>query len=600
MLQYIYEKLADMEKVMKVKKGKAVLKYMYQYKWLYIPGVLALIIVDLCQLQIPQITGHITDELQAASITTEGLLKMVLTLLVYGLVIAIGRFAWRYFIFGTSRKIERSLRRDYYEKLQSLSVSFFNENKTGDLMAYATNDLNAIRMMTGPAVLMILDALFLTLFVLVRMITTISLRLTLVSIIPLPIIAVGSLLLGKVIRRRFKEKQEAFAHMSDMVQENISGMRVIKAFVKEAYEMERFAIANQNNYDKNMKVVKLFAFMMPLVMVVSGLSIAIALGYGGRMTMIGQITLGEFVTFVQYLMMLIWPMMAFGWSVNILSQGMASLSRYEEVMSTPVEVHDSEHLESVDHVKGGIEFKGLTFAYESDVEPIIKGLDVKIEPGTTIGILGRTGSGKTTLANVLLRLFNPPEGTVFIDGIDILSMPLKTLRQSFGYVPQDNFLFSDTLANNIGFAAEEVDIEDVKAYAAQADVHDNIVEFKDGYDTIVGERGVTLSGGQKQRVSIARALMTQAPILILDDAVSAVDTKTEESILSMLKEKRAGMTTIMIAHRISTLQNADRILVIDEGRLVEEGTHEALIEMQGYYYEMVKQQQLEKEITEEG
>lgn len=585
---------------MNEKKGHLILKHMYRYKWLYMPGIIALVLVDIAQLQIPVITGQVTDGLQSSSLDTENLLRMVFQLVLYGLAIAIGRFTWRYFIFGTARKIERNLRKDYYEKLQSLSVSFFNKNKTGDLMAYATNDINAIRMMSGPAVLMIMDALVLTVFVMVRMLTTISVELTLISIIPLPVIAVGSLLLGKVIRRRFKAKQEAFAHMSDMVQENISGMRVIKAFVKEAYEMTRFAQANQNNYDKNMKVVKLFAFMMPLVMVISGFSIAIALGYGGRMTMIGEITLGEFVTFVQYLMMLIWPMMAFGWSINILSQGMASMTRYEEVMNTPVEVYDGEELTEVTSVEGRLEFRDLTFSYSEEAEPILKDLNVKIEKGMTVGILGRTGSGKTTIANVLLRLFNPPEGTVFLDGVDIMKLPLKTLRQSFGYVPQDNFLFSDTLANNIGFIEDNADIKKVEAYAKEANVHDNIVEFKEGYETIVGERGVTLSGGQKQRVSIARALMTEAPILILDDAVSAVDTKTEEAILSMLKEKRKGMTTIMIAHRISTLQNADRILVIDGGRMVEEGSHDDLVELGGFYYEMVKQQQLEKEITEDG
>lgn len=580
-------------------QNPTIIAHMLRYKWQYLLGILALIVVDITQLQIPVITGNITDKLQAGSMTMAVLYQMLINLLVIGLVIAVGRFGWRIFIFGTSRRIERTLRRDYFMKLEALSVSFYNENKTGDLMAYATNDLNAIRMMVGPGVLMALDAIILSVFVLIRMTTTISVKLTLLSIIPLPVIALGSLLIGVFIRRRFKEKQEAFAHMSDMVQENISGMRVIKAFVKEAYEMTKFSMTNQNNYDKNMKVVKLFAIIMPLVMLISGLSIAIALGVGGQMTMTGEITLGEFVAFVQYIMMLIWPMMAFGWCINIMSQGMASLTRYKEIMNTAIEVKESKNVDESAVVEGRIVFDNLTFRYKEEDEPVLKNLSMVIEKGQTVGILGRTGSGKTTIANILLRLFNPKEGTVFIDGVDILKHPLKSLRQSFGYVPQDNFLFSDTIKNNIGFIYDDADRDKVEAYAEMANVHNNIVDFKEGYETIVGERGVTLSGGQKQRISIARALMTEASVLILDDAVSAVDTKTEEAILKMLNEERKDKTTIMIAHRISTLQNADIIYVIDEGHVIESGTHNELMANEGFYYEMTMKQQLEKAINED-
>ncbi len=350
-----------------------------QYKWLYLVGIMALVAVDISQLQIPVITGNITDGLQASSMSTSLLYRSLIRLLIYGALISFGRFMWRMFIFGTSRKIERNLRREYFIKLEALSSNFYNENKTGDLMAYATNDLNAIRMMVGPGVLMALDAVILTVFVTIKMVTTISPSLTLVSISPLPIIALGSLLLGVVIRRRFKEKQEAFAHLSDLVQENISGMRVIKAFVKEAYEMTKFSVANRNNYDKNMNVVKLFAIIMPLVVLISGLSIAIALGYGGKMTMIGQISLGQFVTFIQYIMMLIWPMMAFGWCINIMSQGMASLTRYNEIMDTPLQVKDGEDLLEVRALDGNIEFRNLTFAYGLEDEPVLKGLSFTIK-----------------------------------------------------------------------------------------------------------------------------------------------------------------------------------------------------------------------------
>lgn len=584
----------------KKKKGSTVLRYMKKYFWQYVIGLGALIAVDFVQLRIPRITGNIIDGLQSGKMDMPLLWNQIVLLLLFGLLIALGRFTWRMYIFGTGRKVEMHLRQDFFIKLEKLSLSFFNQQKTGDLMAYATNDINAIRMMVGPGVLMALDALVLTIFVTVRMVTTISLRLTLISIIPLPIIAIGSLILGKFIRRRFKEKQEAFAHISDLVQENISGMRVIKAFVRESYEQVKFSVANRNNYNKNMNVVKLFAVIHPLVGLISGLSIAIALGVGGRMAMTGEISLGDFVAFIQYIMMLIWPMMAFGWCINIMSQGSASLTRYEEILSTPIDVEDSPITEKVENLKGNIEVKNLTFSYNEEDAPVLKDVSFNIMEGQTLGILGRTGSGKTTLANILLRLFNPPRGSVQIDGYDILDLPIKQVRQSFAYVPQDNFLFSDTIGNNIGFVMDEVDPVKTEEMAKAASVHHNIIEFNDGYDTVVGERGVTLSGGQKQRVSIARALMVKAPFLVFDDAVSAVDTKTEEAILRMLKEERGQQTTIMIAHRISTLQGADHIIVLDEGQVVEAGNHETLMELEGLYYDMTMRQQLEKEIGSEG
>lgn len=572
------------------------LREVFKYKGFYLIGILALICVDLVQLRLPRLTARLTDGLTAGEMTSKGIMSIVMELLILGLFISVGRFVWRYFIFGTSRRVETNMRDKFFSHLEKLSTSFYNQNKTGDLMAYATNDLNAIRMMVGPGLLMALDALILTTLVLIQMITKINLRLTLLATIPLPFIAIGSLYMGTLIRKRFKDKQEAFAHLTDVVQENISGIRVVKAFVREAQELVKFNRANELNFEKNMHVVKLFAIMGPAIGLITGLAIAIALGVGGRMTMEGTISLGDFVAFIQYLLMLVWPMMAFGWCINIVSQGRASLERFEEILKVKPEIVDRENVVALTEVKGEIQLKNLSFSYEEGREAILDELHVKIAPGETLGILGRTGSGKTTLANLLLRIFDPKEGQIYIDGHDILSIPLKQLRENIGYVPQDNFLFSDTLTENIGFAYDTVTKEQVVEAALSAQVHDNIIDFPLGYETIVGERGVTLSGGQKQRVSIARALIKKPPILILDDAVSAVDTKTEEAILSYLKKERKNKTTILIAHRISTLQQADKILVIDKGRAIEYGTHLELVEQAGYYAKMVKKQQLEAAI----
>jgi ATP-binding cassette subfamily B protein len=387
--------------------------------------------------------------------------------------------------------------------------------------------------------------------------------------------------------------------MSDIVQENISGIRVIKAFVQESKEIFAFRKINENNYNKNIRVVKLQAIMFPLAMMISGLSIAIVLGYGGYLAIIGRLSLGELVAFIQYLLILVWPMIAFGWCLNIMSQGSASLRRLEELFRIPPDIFDGEPLKNIEQIKGRIVFRNLNFSYPGSEGINLKNISLDINVGETIGVVGRTGSGKTTLVNLLLRLYNPPKGTLFIDDIDILDMPLKVLRGAFGYVPQDNFLFSDTISNNIAFSSEQFSQNEIEAAAYRANIHNDIIDFPEGYKTIVGERGVTLSGGQKQRVSIARALIKKPPVLILDDAVSAVDTHTEDEIMKHLKEERKNQTSIIIAHRISTVQNADQIIVIEDGEIVEKGNHETLLALKGLYYDMAQKQQLEKELLEQ-
>ena len=578
--------------------------YIGKYKWKYIAGTVILLIVDILNLYIPQFTGEITDGLQSHSMGMDGVVQGVLKILLIGLILAIGRFFWRYFIFGSARAIEYEIRNDMFAHLETLSMRYYNENKTGELMTYFTNDLNAVRMSIGPAVITTFDAIILTVLVLGKMITHVDLRLTIMAVIPMGIIAAGGIWYGKQAEKRFREKQQAFSDLTDEVQESISGVRVIKAFVQERKEMRSFAKANKNNKDKNMKVVKLQATVMPLLDVVVGLSSLITLFYGGYLTMTGEISLGRFIAFNQYINMLVWPMIAVGDSITFFSQGLASYKRIQSVFKEEAEIFDETTIEEFlkgkngqVEIKGDIEFHNLSFAYNKQDNQVLKDLNLTVNKGSTLAILGRTGSGKTTLANLLLRMYNTEHGMITIDGVDIRKVPLKVLREGIAYVPQDNFLFSDTLGNNIAFGADETDQSRIEEAAKQACIHDNIMDFPFQYKTIVGERGVTLSGGQKQRNSIARALMKEAPILILDDALSAVDTDTEERILKNLKDNRQDKTTIIIAHRISTIQNADQILVLDEGKMAEYGTHDTLIEREGIYANLYRKQQLEKQLV---
>jgi len=521
--------------------------------------------------------------------------------MIIGIGGSIGRFIWRHMIFGTSRLIEYDIRNELFGHLEKLSLKYYNKHKTGDIMAHMTNDLNAVRMAVGPGVLMIVDAAVIGTLTIYNMITEIDLKLTLLAGIPLLLIIVNSIIIGKVMRVRFKEKQAAFSDLSDFTQERISGIYVIKSFVQESKEIEAFKKVTKDYYDKNLKMLKIFVLMRPFMRFISGFSLAVVIGYGGYLSIIGTITVGEFVAFVQFIGMLVWPMVAIGFTFNILSMGGASLERIETILDEEIDIKDTEYVDySITEIKGDIKVENLDFKYEGDKEASLKNISFNINRGETLGIIGRTGSGKTSLVNLLLRLHDPEKNTIFIDGRDILEVPLNTLRDSIGYVPQDNFLFTDNIYNNIDFGHRDKSKDEIIEAAKKACVHDNIIDFKDGYDTLVGERGVTLSGGQKQRISIARALIKDPRILILDDAVSSVDTDTEEKILGHLKEDRKEKTTIIIAHRISTIQNADRIIVIDEGEVIEKGTHSELLENQKLYYSLYQKQLLEKELEEEN
>lgn len=570
-----------------------IFEYVKHHKAQYIFGLTTLFIVDFANIFMPKITGTITDGLTAHTIDWPGIRSRLVILFLLGLTLAVGRFLWRYFLFGASRTIEKELRNNMFAHLEKMSVEYYNEHKTGDLMTRFTSDLNAVRMALGPAVICVFDATIMAVMVIFQMMYYVSVRLTLIALIPMVLICIGDLYYGGIIHKRYLERQEAVSDLTDFVQESISGVRVIKAFVQERPQMRAFARANSHAMEKNLRVAKLMSIVYPLLDVIIGLSSLATLLYGGYLALVGDITLGRFVAFNQYVNMLVWPMLACGEAVTMFSQGLASIDRIKEVFEEKPEIADAGDASDVDGFCGNIKLNHLTFRHRGHSAPTLQDLNLEIPAGTTLAVIGRTGNGKSTLVNLLLHLYNTPRGMIYIDGHDINTIPLKTLRENIAYVPQDNFLFSDTLKSNIAFGTEEEDMEAIVHATVSACIHDSIISFPEGYDTIVGERGVTLSGGQKQRSSIARALIKDSPILILDDALSAVDTDTEEQILKNLKKNREGKTTILIAHRISTIQNADIILVLENGMAKEIGKHDELMALGGIYKDMFEKQQLE-------
>lgn len=615
--------------------------YLKKYWGQYAGGLLCLLAVDFLELYIPQLTGAITDGLTAGNFPLSILLRDVLLIILIAAGAALMRFGWRVLMFGASRRVERDLREDLYRKLTGLSNRFFQHQKTGDLMAYFSNDMDAIRMAVGPGILTTFDAIVMTLMVVIKMIVYVDLKLTLLAMLPLLVILFGGSQYGKAISRRYDRKQAVFGKLTDFVQESVSGIRIVKAFVQEARDMEAFEKVSRENQEANLHVVKLRAIVLPLLDGLIGVASGLTLLYGGYLVIQGDITLGKFVAFNTYVMTLVWPMIAAGESITMLSQGGASWKRVRALFAETPEVVDDGHTDSsITSMGSSVEFRDLRFRYADGLPEVFTGFTADIPAGATIGILGRTGSGKSTLVSLLTRLYNVAPGQIFIGGQDIRSIPLSVLRENIACVPQENLLFSDTIQSNIAFgtrtidkmppleqkpmkvfirgaeAAEEWleqemsqresendrywnDLDAVMAAAKDADVHNNIMDFPHQYATVVGERGVTLSGGQKQRTAIARGLMKDAQILILDDALSAVDTDTEARILSALKARRAGKTTILIAHRISTVQNADQILLIENGICAESGTHQELLAQGGSYAKLYEQQQLELQLQAE-
>ncbi|HKL12825.1 MAG TPA: ABC transporter ATP-binding protein [Halanaerobiales bacterium] len=573
-------------------------KYFFNnYKKRYILGIVWLILVDILQLVIPWLLGDFTDRLKDKSIDVRGLIYYALIIIGVAILTAIFRYLWRLYIVGTSRVLEKQIRENFYSHLLKLSTNYFNEQKTGDLMAHATNDIKAVRQAMGPGVVMLFDALFLTVATISILIIRIDIRLTLIALIPLPFLALISTYFSKSIHKKFTAVQEAFSNLTDKVQENFSGIRVIKAFTQEDLEIEKFASANKLNFEKNIELVKTWGLFHPLIQFITGLSFLIVIWYGGYLVIDGVISLGDFVAFNSYLGLLTWPMMAVGFVINLMQRGTASLKRLNNIFRAKEEIYDKD-VKDIDDIEGKIEFKDLSFQYNGSEEQVLKNINLEIKPGQTAAFLGRTGAGKTTIINLLLRLFNVDKGEIFIDSHDINNLPIKLLRNKIGIVPQDNFLFSSTIAENIAFFdPENTDRAEIEQAAKITEVYDNIMEFPEQFDTILGERGVTLSGGQKQRISMARAIIKEPKILILDDSFSAVDTHTEEQILNNLKPVMQYRTVILISHRISTLKNADIIFVLDEGEILERGTHEELIANQKLYFDIYQKQQLEEKIA---
>ena len=584
--------------------GKHINKYYIKYGLWLLLGVVALVAVDYFSLLIPELYRMVINGVKNGEVVTpDGVVPFTLEFVfrnicvpMFIVVVAmiVGRFLWRICFFGSAIKVERDLRRSMFDHAKNLSVSYYQRNKVGTLMALFTNDIETVHDCFGSGVLMAADAILLGVMCLYKMFMM-DVRLTLLSLIPVGLMFAVGLVVGHYMEAKWDERQKAFSDLSDFAQESFSGIAVIKAFVKEFKELSAFKRLNKNNEKANVAFVKASALLNTLVTLFVESVVCIIIGYGGYIVYQGKFDAGELMEFIGYFTSIIWPVMSVTELIEMGSRGRASLKRIGGMLDASSEVVDKPNAVDIDEVSGDIEFRNLTFRYPDGDYDALSDVSFTIKAGERVGVVGKTGSGKTTVADVLLRCYNVPEGTVFVDGRDVNDITVASLRKFCAYVPQDNFLFSDSIANNISFASDNDDRTLIRRAAELSDVDDNIVEFANGYDTVLGERGVTVSGGQKQRISIARALMKDAAILVLDDSVSAVDTDTERVILDNLQQTRKGKTTILIAHRVSTVQGLDKIVYLENGKVLDVGTHEQLLERSAEYRKMVELQKLDAE-----
>lgn len=574
--------------------------YYIKYGWAFLLGILILVGIDYFQLEIPRMLRIIVDGVDPEKPVFTNVVEIMpiinyVVMIVIGL--SLGRFLWRYLLFGTGRKIETDIRQEMFEHATRLGQNFYSKEKIGGLMSYFINDLNAVRELYGFGLLMLVDGVVLGLFVLYRMFN-LDWLMTLYAFIPIALVGVLVFFINIRMEQKFKQRQEAFEKMSDFTQESFTGIQVIKAYVREMREALTFKKKSQEVSDKTIDHMRYAVVVNNIIDAMISLVVIAIIAYGSYLMARTELTGGQLTEYISYFFTLLWPVFAIAAFLNLNGQAQASAKRIYKFLESPIDIFDKDDAIEVSELKGGIKFNHLTFKHEDSEEPVLKDISFEIKPGEMVGILGKTGSGKSTIVELLLRTYNVDDQMIYFDDYDINQIKVKSLRSHIGYVPQDNFLFSDTIKNNIGFAFDSIDDEKLIEVAKLADIHDNVMEFQDQYETILGERGTTVSGGQKQRISIARALAKDPTILILDDSVSAVDTKTEEAIISNLRKLRKGRTTIMIAHRISTVKKLDKIVLLDQGKLIGFGTHKELLKQNSVYQDMVKRQELEALVGE--